>query len=160
MRPAARPRLVCGLLAIAVLAGCAGPGVPAARDRGVSAVRASRIRTFSEFLDAAAVSAMTSGQWARIARDNAIIVLNSWDYRLIPVLKHDNPRVQVWVYKDLSGVRSDDCTTASGDCGSCPQAVHDSRYLSSGLGYCWILRNQPGWLLAAATGRPLQFRGY
>jgi len=161
MRPAARPRLVCGLLAIAVLAGCAGPGVPAARDRGVSAVKASQIRTFSEFLDAAAVSATTAAQWARIARDNAIIVLNSWDYRLIPVLKRDNPRVQVWVYKDLSGVRSDDCTTASGDCGSCPEAVSDSPYLSSGLGYCWILRNQPGWLLAAAaTGRPLQFRGY
>src|ERR1700722_13270191 len=114
MRPAARPRLVCGLLAIAV---------PAARDRGVSAVKASRIRTFSEFLDAAAVSATTAAQWARIARDNAIIVLNSWDYRLIPVLKRDNPKVQVWVYKDLSGVRSDDCTTASGDCGSCPGGV-------------------------------------
>lgn len=161
MRTAAVPGLAGGLLAIAVLTGCAEPGVVTARGPGTSAAQASPVRTFSEFLDEAAIKATTNSQWARIARANAIIVLNSWDYRLIPALKRDNPKVQVWIYKDLSGVRSDDCTTASGDCGSCPAAVSDSPYLSSGLGYCWVLRNHPGWLLAAAvTGRPLQFRGY
>jgi hypothetical protein len=64
------------------------------------------------------------------------------------------------VYKDLSGVRSDDCTTRDGECGAC-RGVSDSRFLSSGIGYCWLRRHHPGWLLrAAATGRPFRFRGY
>ena len=122
---------------------------------------ATLVKTYTELLDEATVRAMTSAQWAAIAHRNAVVVLNSWDYDLIPVLKRDNPAIQVWVYKDLSGVRSDDCSTASGDCGSCPPGVMDSTYLSSGIGYCWMKRNHPGWFLrAACTGQPIQFRGY
>lgn len=122
---------------------------------------ATQVKTFAAFLDESAVRATTATQWAAIARRNAIIVLNSWDYDLIPVLKRANPAVQVWVYKDLSGVRSDDCTTASGNCGLCPQGVMDSVYLSSGAGYCWLKRNHPNWLLdAASTGQPFEFTGY
>jgi Hypothetical glycosyl hydrolase family 15 len=118
-------------------------------------------RAFTELLDEAQVRAMTRAQWAAIARANAIVVLNSWDYRLIPVLKRANPAVGVWVYKDLSGVRSDDCTTRGGQCGTCPPGVADSRFLSSGVGYCWLRRHHPGWLLrAAGTGGPFRFRGY
>ena len=58
-------------------------------------------RTFSQWLDAAQVKATTRAQWVTIARDNTIVVLNSWDFRLIPILKQANPDVQVWVYKDL-----------------------------------------------------------
>ena len=107
------------------------------------------------------VRATTKAQWAAVARDNAIVVLNSWDFRLIPVLKRANPEVQVWVYKDLSGVRSDDCTGPRGSCGACAQGVTDGIYLSSGMGYCWVKRHHPDWLLdAAGTGRPFEFRGY
>lgn len=119
------------------------------------------VKTFSEWLDEAQVQATSPAQWAAVARDNAIVVLNSWDFRLIPALKRDNPEVQVWVYKDLSGVRSDDCTVRDGNCGTCAPGVTDSIYLSSGMGYCWVRRNHPDWLLdAAATSRPLEFTGY
>lgn len=119
------------------------------------------VKTFSQWLDEAQVQAMTKAQWAAVARGNAIVVLNSWDYRLIPVLKRANPEVQVWVYKDLSGVRSDDCTVRGGNCGACARGVTDSIYLSSGMGYCWVRRKHPDWLLnAGSTGRPLQFKNY
>ncbi|HUZ53168.1 MAG TPA: putative glycoside hydrolase [Streptosporangiaceae bacterium] len=119
------------------------------------------VRMFSQRLDEAAVKATSRAQWARISRENTIVVLNSWDSRLIPVLKDANPRVQVWVYKNLSGIRSDDCTTATGQCGSCPQGVADSTFLSSGMGYCWVRHNHPSWLLrAAGTRQPLEFQGY
>ncbi len=129
--------------------------------RAPDAPEQAAVKTFSEWLNEAEVQATTKAQWAAVARDNAIVVLNSWDFRLIPVLKRANPKVQVWVYKNLSGVRSDDCTVRGGDCGACAQGVTDRTYLSSGMGYCWVKRNHPGWLLdAAATGRPLQFQGY
>lgn len=119
------------------------------------------VKTFSLMLDAARVQATTRTQWEAIARANALVVLNSWDYRLIPLLKRANPRLQVWVYKNLSGVRSDDCSTDNGECGACPAGVHDTAHLSSGMGYCWLRRHHPQWLLrAAATGRQLRFRGY
>jgi hypothetical protein len=119
------------------------------------------IRTFSAWLDEAAVNATTNAQWATIARDNTIVVLNSWDFRLIPILKQANPKIQVWVYKDLSGVRSDDCATANGECGACAKGVTDSTSLSSGMGFCWVKRHNQDWLLqAAATGQPFQFKGY
>ncbi len=119
------------------------------------------VKIFAPYLDASVVDATTTIQWATIARRNAVVVLNSWDYHLIPVLKRANPTVKVWVYKDLSGVRSDDCLRGSEDCGSCPQGVMDSAYLSSGIGYCWLKRNHPNWLLdSASTGQPFQFTGY
>jgi hypothetical protein len=121
----------------------------------------SPVTTFSSWLDQAQVNATSTAEWGQIARQNAVVVLNSWDYWLIPVLKRANPHVKVWVYKDLSGVRSDDCNTASGQCGACAPGVLDSPYLSSGMGYCWILRNHPDWILRkASNGKPLRFRGY
>ena len=109
--------------------------------------QAAAVKTFSSWLDEAQVRATTKAQWAAVARDNEIVVLNSWDFRLIPVLKRANPKVQVWVYKDLSGVRSDDCTGPRGSCGACAQGVTDGIYLSSGMGYCWVKRHHPDWLL-------------
>lgn len=118
------------------------------------------VKTYGQWFDEAAVRAMTGAQWAAIARRNAVVVLNSWDFDLIPLMKQVNPSIQVWVYKDLSGIRSDDCRTASGDCGACAGGVTDSEYLSSGVGYCWLKRNHPEWLLRADTGGPLEFNGY
>jgi Hypothetical glycosyl hydrolase family 15 len=119
------------------------------------------VRLFLQRLDEAKVQATTPAQWATIARDNVVVVLNSWDFRLIPILKRANPRVQIWVYKDLSGVRSDDCRTGNGNCGSCLRGITDRNFLSSGMGYCWVERHHPNWLLkAAGSGQSFQFRGY
>jgi hypothetical protein len=145
-----------GLTACDAALAPAGPHAPAS-----GPAQAGPVRVFSQWLDESRVRSTTRAQWAAIARHNQIVVLNSWDYRLIPILKRANPRVQVWVYKDLSGVRSDDCATASGQCGSCPPGVHDSRFLSSGMGYCWVMRHHPDWILhSVSTGQRLQFRGY
>ena len=105
--------------------------------------QAAAVKTFSSWLDEAQVRATAKAQWAVVARDNAIVVLNSWDFGLIPVLKRANPKVQVWVYKNLSGVRSDDCAGPHGSCGACAQGVTDGIYLSSGMGYCWLKRHHP-----------------
>ena len=142
----------CLIMTVMSIASCGSPPPsPAAR------LANGPIRIFSQWLDEAQVAAMSTDRWAAIARQDDIVVLNSWDFRLIPVLKRANPKVQVWVYKDLSGIRSDDCITTSGQCGSCPPGITDSRFLSSGMGYCWVRRNHPGWLLrSAATGQPLR----
>jgi Hypothetical glycosyl hydrolase family 15 len=148
--------LLLGLLTVAAvtIGNSDGPSRPAPE-------QAAAVKTFSSWLDEAQVRATTKAQWAAVARDNAIVVLNSWDFGLIPVLKRANPKVQVWVYKNLSGVRSDDCTGPQGSCGACAQGVTDGTYLSSGMGYCWVKRHHPDWLLdAAGTSRPFEFRGY
>jgi hypothetical protein len=148
--------LVVALAEIGAASGGRAPSLPAAGKDGTPAVR-----TFAQALDEAQVRATTKARWVTIARNNTIVVLNSWDFRLIPILRQANPRVQVWVYKDLSGARSDDCTTKNGNCAGCAPGVMDSIYLSSGLGYCWVKRYHPDWLLRAAdTGQPLQFKGY
>ena len=150
--------LLLGLLTVtAVIAGSSdAPSyqVPGGPERAA-------VKTFSSWLDEAQVQATTKAQWAAVARDNAIVVLNSWDFRLIPILKRANRKVQIWVYKNLSGVRSDDCTGPGGNCGACAQGATDEIYLSSGMGYCWVKRHHPDWLLdAAGTGRPFEFGGY
>ncbi len=123
--------------------------------------RQAAVKTFSQWTDEAQVQATTTAQWATVARDNAIVVLNSWNFRLIPVLKRANPKIQVWVYKNMSGVRSDDCTVRGGNCGTCARGVTDDVYLSSGMGYCWVKRDHPDWLLdSAATGRPFEYKNY
>ena len=119
------------------------------------------VNGLSQWLDEGVVRALSPAQWATIARQNSIVVLNSWDYQLIPILKAANPNVRVYVYKDLSGIRSDDCTTTGGACGSCPPGVVDGTLLSSGMGYCWVRHYRPQWLLpSAGSGQPLQFAGY
>lgn len=147
-----------GVLAAAGTASCGAPAGPRSSGRLTAAVD---VKPFSRWLDEQQVKATSSVQWAEIARHNKIIVLNSWDFPLIPVLKQANPKIQVWVYKNLSGVRSDDCTARHGDCGTCGQGVIDDGLLSSGMGYCWVKRNHQDWLLRTAdTGQPLQFRNY
>ena len=151
--------LLVGLLTVAaVVAGISGwPNSEAPGDPEQTAA----VKTFSVWLDEAQVQATTKAQWAAVARSSAIVVLNSWDFRLIPVLKRANPKVQVWVYKDLSGVRSDDCTVRGGSCGACARGVTDGIDLSSGMGYCWVKRNHPDWLLdAVGTGLPFHFKNY
>jgi hypothetical protein len=153
--------LLAGLIVTLSAVGAASGRAPQPAAGPGALARSVPVKAFSSWLDESAVQATTKTEWARIARQNSIIVLNSWDFRLIPVLKRANPKIGVWMYKDLSGVRSDDCTTRNGDCGTCRRGVTDSTALSSGMGYCWVRRNHPRWLLrAAGSGRPFQFRGY
>ena len=88
--------LVVALAEIGAASGGRAPSLPAAGNHGTPAVR-----TFAQALDEAQVRATTKARWVTIARNNTIVVLNSWDFRLIPILRQANPRVQVWVYKDL-----------------------------------------------------------
>src|SRR5258708_13713954 len=81
-----------------VLQRASAPPAPGPAGRGLAG-RASVAKAFTELLDEAQVRATTRAQWAEIARANAIVVLNSWDYRLIPVLKAANPARRVLVYK-------------------------------------------------------------
>jgi Hypothetical glycosyl hydrolase family 15 len=151
--------VVLGL--ILVLAGCVQGRPTALPAVAVLPSRTGQSGTFSEWLDEKQVEKMTASEWAAIARRNSVVVLNSWDFRLIPILKRANPEVKVWVYKDLSGIRSDDCTTRQGTCGDCGPGITDSSFLSSGMGYCSTIRGHVGWLLRSAqTGRPFQFRSY
>jgi hypothetical protein len=150
--------LVSALLCVAAVV----TGIPEQSTSQSTAVSGqAAVQTFSQWLDQTQVQAATTAQWDRVARDNTVVVLNSWDYRLIPVLKKANPKVQVWVYKNLSGVRSDDCAAPGGECGNCPPGTTDNAYLSSGVGYCWVKRYHPNWLLrAAATGQFLEYKNY
>lgn len=156
--------LLAGLIATLIQVGAVfgrAPSSPSSPDPARQQLGTGTVKTFSSWLDEAKVNATTRAQWVTIARHHTRIVLNSWNFGLIPILKHANPKIQVWVYKDLSGVRSDDCRTANGGCGTCAKGVTDHTHLSSGMGYCWVRFNHPSWLLHAdGTGRPLQFRGY
>lgn len=138
-------------------------GLPGRAVPGVAVLPSSngQLRTFSEWLDEGQVKQMTAAEWTAVARRNSVVVLNSWDFRLIPLLKRANPKLEVWVYKDLSGIRSDDCTTSQGSCGRCRRGMTDSTFLSSGMGYCWAVHHHPRWFLrSAVTGRPFQFKNY
>jgi hypothetical protein len=148
------------VLIAALLATACGPS-PRAPEATTLRARTPLVKTFGEFLTAAEVGSTSRQQWTAIARRDTVVVLNSWDYRLVTILKHANPKVQVWVYKDLSGIRSDDCATATGACGSCPRGIVDSKFLSSGLGFCWVKRHHPDWFLrAVSSGQPFEFKGY
>ena len=157
-----QPIVILGLLgAILLITGCLQNRPWAAPTVAVQASRVALPRTVSQWLDEKRVGEMTAAQWAVIARRNSVVVLNSWNFRLIPILKRANPHVRVWVYKNLSGIRSDDCTTLSGSCGDCHRGVTDSEFLSSGMGYCWTVRRHPHWFLRnSLTGRRFQFRYY
>jgi Hypothetical glycosyl hydrolase family 15 len=153
--------LLVGLTVILAVAGAACGRAPPSPIAPGHLARTAAVRTFSSALDEAEVRATTKAQWETIARDNTVVVLNSWDFGLIPVLRQANPRIQVWVYKDLSGIRSDDCATVAGECGTCARGLTDKTLLSSGMGYCWVIRNHPDWLLRAdGTGQPFEFQGY
>ena len=150
-----------GLVAVLIMVVASISRFSAAREPAGRMVPTAPVKVVTEMLDQARLETMKPAQWVAIARRSGIIVLNSWDYQLIPILKRANPAVQVWVYKDLSGIRSDDCLTATGNCGSCAPGVIESRFLSSGMGYCWVRRHHPDWLLRSAAGdRPLEFKGY
>jgi hypothetical protein len=153
--------VIVTLSVIISLAGCIQSSPPDRPAVEVPPSGTGPLKTFTQWLDEKQVNGMTNSQWAAIARHTSIVVLNSWSFRLIPILKRANPDVSVWVYKNLSGIRSDDCTTSQGNCRDCRRGITDSQFLSSGMGYCWTIRHHPRWFLRSSlTRRPFEFRHY
>lgn len=129
MRRSVSPIAVLAIgVAIVCLSGCMEIQSQPSMRQAVTVLpaKSAPLRTFSQWLDEDQVAQMTSAQWAVVARRSSVVVLNSWNYRLIPVLKRANPHVKVWVYKNLSGIRSDDCVTSQGSCGGCHRGARDS----------------------------------
>ncbi|MBB6627238.1 hypothetical protein H5V45_07875 [Nocardioides sp. KIGAM211] len=77
------------------------------------------------------------------------VVIQPWEYDLIPVLKAKNPDVQVLMYKDVSATVAGACRDAA--------CTLDNRILPTGVGYHWAMRHHPGWFLRDAAGRQLEW---
>ncbi|CCH31381.1 putative glycoside hydrolase family 15 protein [Actinosynnema sp. NPDC047251] len=83
------------------------------------------------------------------AKRHKYVVLNAWEGGLLKKLKASNPKVQVYVYKDLSSTRSYAC-----------KGGVDDKYLPAGVGYCAADQNHPEWFLLGPTGKRLEYSGY
>ncbi|MFD4636994.1 putative glycoside hydrolase [Lentzea sp. NPDC058436] len=83
------------------------------------------------------------------AKRRAHVVLNAWEGDLLRKLKAANPAVKVYVYKDLSSTRSYACKNGK-----------DDAHLPTGLGYCEVRANNPGWFLKGKNGQELEYAGY
>lgn len=77
------------------------------------------------------------------------IVLNAWDYGLIPKLKAENPNTKVLVYKDMSSTRSYAC-----------HGGVDEPDLPTGVGYCQAAAEHPEWFLLDLTGKRVEWSGF
>ncbi|WP_177221047.1 putative glycoside hydrolase [Lentzea xinjiangensis] len=80
------------------------------------------------------------------ARRRSYVVLNAWETDLAAKFKAANPKIQTFVYKDLSSTRSY----------ACSGGVDDSD-LPTGVGYCAA---DPSWFLLDPDGRRLEYDGY
>ncbi|MBB5953617.1 hypothetical protein FHS29_000187 [Saccharothrix tamanrassetensis] len=83
------------------------------------------------------------------AKRHKYIVLNAWEGDLLKKLKASNPKVQVFVYKDLSSTRSYACRNGV-----------DDKYLPAGVGYCVADKNHPEWFLRKSDGKRFEYDGY
>jgi Hypothetical glycosyl hydrolase family 15 len=109
----------------------------------------------------------TSYNWGNVAPAYQALILNDWDTSWITEIKAASRGTQVFVYKDLSSTRSDDCTgnqDGSDSCISggvfCPAGTNDSSTLSAGVGFCWAWRNHPSWFLRDSSGALITETGY
>jgi hypothetical protein len=83
------------------------------------------------------------------ARRRSYVVLNAWESDLAEKLKAANPKIQTFVYKDLSSTRSY----------ACSNDVDDSD-LPTGVGYCEAANNHPEWFLVDPNGQRFEYDGY
>jgi hypothetical protein len=105
--------------------------------------------------------------WATVATQYQAIVLNDWQGPWASAIKAVSPGTRVYVYKDLSSTRSDDCGSAPGG-GSpcivngvfCPAGTNDASYYAGGVGFCWAWRNHPDWFVRGFGGDLIQYAGY
>ncbi|HEX8867649.1 MAG TPA: putative glycoside hydrolase, partial [Lentzea sp.] len=80
------------------------------------------------------------------AQRRSYVVLNAWEGDLAAKLKKANPKIQTFVYKDLSSTRSY----------ACSNGVDDSD-LPTGVGYCAA---DPSWFLLDPNGHRFEYDGY
>ncbi|MFS8103009.1 putative glycoside hydrolase family 15 protein [Lentzea alba] len=80
------------------------------------------------------------------ASRRSYVVLNAWESDLAAKFKAANPKIQTFVYKDLSSTRSY----------ACSNGVDDSD-LPTGVGYCAA---DPSWFLLDPNGRRFEYDGY
>ncbi len=80
------------------------------------------------------------------ARRRSYVVLNAWETDLASKLRAANPKIQIFVYKDLSSTRSY----------ACADGVDDSD-LPTGVGYCAA---DPEWFLTGPDGQRFEYDGY
>ncbi|RDI27870.1 putative glycosyl hydrolase-like family 15 (GHL15) protein [Lentzea flaviverrucosa] len=80
------------------------------------------------------------------AQRRSHVVLNAWESDLAAKFKAANPKIQTFVYKDLSSTRSY----------ACSNGVDDSD-LPTGVGYC---EADPSWFLRDSAGNRLEYGGY
>ncbi|MDX3656037.1 putative glycoside hydrolase [Streptomyces sp. ID05-26A] len=80
------------------------------------------------------------------AQRRSYVVLNAWESDLAAKLKKANPKIQVFVYKDLSSTRSY----------ACSKGVDDAD-LPTGVGYC---EADPSWFLRDSAGDRFEYSGY
>jgi hypothetical protein len=109
----------------------------------------------------------TSYNWTEIAPTYQAVILNDWETSWIPEIKAASLGTQVFVYKDLSSTRSNDCTgnpdgtdSCISDGAFCPSGINDSSTLSTGVGFCWTWRNHPSWFLRDSSGAFITETGY
>lgn len=80
------------------------------------------------------------------ASRRSYVVLNAWESDLAAKLKAANPKIQTFVYKDLSSTRGY----------ACSDGVDDSA-LPTGVGYCSA---DPKWFLLDQDGKRFEYDGY
>jgi hypothetical protein len=98
----------------------------------------------------AGLLAIGTGQAAAISSSGyAVVVLNSWDERLIPSIRAAQPGVRILLYQDISSTRSYACRNGV-----------DDGLLPAGIGYCWARDHRPRWFLRDTLGRRVEWRGY
>ena len=109
----------------------------------------------------------TSYNWSEVAPTYQAVILNDWEASWIPEIKAASPGTQVFVYKDLSSTRSNNCTgnpDGTDSCISdgvfCPSGINDSSTLAAGVGLCWTWRNHPSWFLRGSSGALITETGY
>ena len=78
-----------------------------------------------------------------------VIVMNAWEYPLIPALRAEHPNALVLVYKDLTSSRPSAC-----------QNGVDQAELPTGVGYCYANALHPEWFLTTPFGTRLQENGF
>lgn len=91
----------------------------------------------------------TNEQLTLEAKRRKVILLNSWEYKYIPILKAANPKVIVLVYKDASSTREYACRNGI-----------DDALLPSGVGYCYANTHHPEWFLKDSAGNRLLYNAY
>jgi hypothetical protein len=83
------------------------------------------------------------------ARRRSYVVLNAWESDLAKKFKEANPKIQTFVYKDLSSTRSY----------ACSDGVDDSD-LPTGVGYCEASDKHAEWFLLDPDGQRFEYSGY